>query len=133
MPASVLRPLLSLVAFTLSLSAGAARGAPERERERERERAVHQSPMKMNAYDFSADAIDGSMGATPGGAQDIQYFRDRVKAGEIPHANTFTPEGLFSEHDLPLAAGRACDQTLCTVGEATGAALIAQPEVQYLV
>lgn len=132
MPASVLRPLLSLVAFTLSLSAGAARGAPERERERERERAVHPSPMKMNAYDFSADAIDGSMGATPGGAQDIQYFRDRVKAGEIPHANTFTPEGLFSEHDLPLAAGRACDQTLCTVGEATGAALIAQPEVQYL-
>lgn len=118
-----------LTLATLTLCMGPAHGTPERERERERH------PMKAHAYDFSAESFAApspAMGATPGGAQDIQYFRDRVKAGEIPHANTFTPEGLFSEHDLPLAAGSVCDQTLCTVGEAGRAALIAQPEVQYL-
>ncbi|MCY0985648.1 VWA domain-containing protein [Nannocystis sp. ILAH1] len=121
-----LRSLVCLAAFALLTTA--AEAAPERERERK------ESHHRMKAYDFSADVMAPSpaMGATPGGAQDIQYFRDRAKAGEIPHPNTFTPEGLFSEHDLPLAAGRACDQLLCTVGEATGAALLAQPEVQYL-
>ena len=40
--------------------------------------------------EFSDDAFSGayapapSMGATPGGAQDIGYFRDRVAAGELP-------------------------------------------------
>jgi Ca-activated chloride channel family protein len=109
--------------------------APDRERERKHRVAAPSAAV----YDFDMDTIAGEMlspeasfGATPGGAQDIQYFRDRVKAGEIPHPNTFTPEGLFSEHDLPLAAGRACDQLLCTVGEATTAHLIAQPEVQYV-
>jgi hypothetical protein len=58
------------------------------------------------------------MGATPGGAQDITFFRDRVLAGEVPHPNTFTPEGLFSEHDLPLRAGPPCPQLLCVAGEA---------------
>ncbi|WAS98930.1 vWA domain-containing protein [Nannocystis punicea] len=126
-----LRPLACLAAFTLLTTA--AEAAPPDKDERERR------PMKVQAYDFAADAlVEGmmapspSMGATPGGAQDIQYFRDRVKAGEVPHPNTFTPEGLFSEHDLPLAAGRTCDQLLCTVGEATGATLLAQPDVQYL-
>ena len=33
------------------------------------------------------------LGATPGGAQDISYARERITAGEIPHPNTFTPEG----------------------------------------
>lgn len=110
--------------------------APAPDRERERDRPSHR---KAFSYDFEMDAVSGAlaapspgMGATPGGAQDIQYFRDRVKNGEIPHPNTFTPEGLFSEHDLPLAAGRACDQLLCTAGEATAATLLAQPEVQYL-
>lgn len=124
-----LRSLACLAACTLLASPAGA--APDKERERQ--------PHRAKMHDFSADSFAGemmapspAMGATPGGAQDIQYFRDRVKAGEIPHPNTFTPEGLFSEHDLPLAAGRTCDQTLCTVGEATGAALLAQPDVQYL-
>ena len=127
--------MLSLSSTLASLAALTLLVAPAPEREREREK--HPMRMKVNAYDFGDDAFGGvsaspSMGATPGGAQDIQYFRDRVKAGEIPHPNTFTPEGLFSEHDLPLAAGGACPQFLCTVGEATAATLIAQPEVQYL-
>ena len=93
----------------------------------------------MTVYDFDMDTVAGemlapspSMGATPGGAQDVAYFRDRVQAGEIPHPNTFTPEGLFSEHDLPVAAGKRCAQLLCTVGEAMPAALMVQPEVRYL-
>lgn len=122
---STIRSLVCLAAF--ALFATAVEAAPDKERER------HRHPMKV--YSFEMDSLAApspAMGATPGGAQDIQYFRDRVKAGEVPHPNTFTPEGLFSEHDLPLVAGSACDQLLCAVGEATGAALLAQPEVQYL-
>ncbi len=72
------------------------------------------------------------MGATPGGAQDIAYARDRIAAGEVPHPETFTPEGLFSEHDLPLETGRACKQVVCLTAAATPAELIAQPEVRHL-
>lgn len=90
--------------------------------------------MKMRmSYDFGADSISGEMmGATPGGAQDISYARDQVLAGEIPHAKTFTPEGLFSEHDLPLAGQSSCGQMICVEGEATRGSLLAQPEVRYL-
>jgi len=73
-----------------------------------------------------------SMGATPGGAKDIDYARDRIAAGEIPHASTFTPEGLFSQHDLPLPSTRACNQILCLSAAATKADLISQPEVRHL-
>jgi Ca-activated chloride channel homolog len=72
------------------------------------------------------------MGATPGGAQDIDYARDRIEAGEVPHAATFTPEGLLSQHDLPLDSKRKCSQILCLSGAAARADLIAQPEVRYL-
>lgn len=75
-----------------------------------------------------------SMAATVGGAQDIRYFRDQVAAGQVPHPATFTPEGLFSEHDLPIPdeGGAACRQLLCPVGAATTASLTVQPEVRYL-
>jgi len=96
----------------------------------------------MKVYDFSPDALaapmpaapsaSGGMSATAGGAKDITYFRDRVGSGEIPHPNVFTPEGLFSEHDLPLRKGAGCAQLFCTVGEAAPAVLIAQPEVRFL-
>ncbi len=77
-------------------------------------------------------AADGDFGATPGGAKDISFFRDRVAAGEIPHPNVFTPEGLFSEHDLPLVAAKPCKQLFCVNGEAMEASLMVQPEVRYL-
>ncbi len=111
----------------VSLAVSAAARSP-REDERDREKLA---PMRI--MEFSAD----SFGATPGGAQDIGFFRDRVAAGEIPHPNVFTPEGLFSEHDLPMKGAEAdksaaCKQLLCVAGEATDVGLIVQPEVRYL-
>lgn len=73
-----------------------------------------------------------SMGVTAGGAQDIGYFRDRVAAGDIPHAAVFTPEGLFGEHDLPITGEGRCAGLLCPVAAGTEARLIAQPEVRWL-
>ena len=72
------------------------------------------------------------MGATVGGAKDITYARSTVGQGEIPHPNVFTPEGLFSEHDLPLDGNTACNQLFCATGAAIPATLVAQPEVRYL-
>jgi len=72
------------------------------------------------------------MGATPGGAQDIDYARDRINAGEVPHPNTFTPEGLFSQYDLPLDDGRKCTKVLCLASAATRSNLIVQPEVRHI-
>lgn len=72
------------------------------------------------------------MGATPGGAQDIDFARDRIEDGEVPHAKTFTPEGLLSQHDLPLPPTRACKQILCLEAVATKADLLAQPEVRHI-
>ncbi len=86
--------------------------------------------MRMAAPAYNFDAAE--LGATPGGAQDIAYFRDRVRYGEIPHPNTFTAEGLFSEHDLPLTTRTRCQQLLCATGEAVPAGLLVQPEVRYL-
>lgn len=73
-----------------------------------------------------------SLGATPGGAQDIAYFRDRVEAGEVPLPEVFTPEGLFSEHDLPLSADAPCERLLCTNAKAVAGQLAAQPDVRWL-
>jgi Ca-activated chloride channel family protein len=52
------------------------------------------------------------MGVTPGGVQDIGLARDIIESGGIPPAESFTAEGLFSEHDLPID-GPACEQELC--------------------
>ncbi|MDP2305610.1 MAG: VWA domain-containing protein [Pseudomonadota bacterium] len=85
--------------------------------------------------DFSGLEVSASMpsmSATPGGAQDIRYFRDQVKAGAVPHPNVFTPEGLFSEHDLPVPGGAPCAQLLCPVGAAMPAQLTLQPDVRIL-
>jgi Ca-activated chloride channel family protein len=89
-------------------------------------------------FDFEGFGIEGnlvspsSLGVTPGGAQDISYFRDRVEAGEVPLPEVFTAEGLFSEHDLPLVATRRCERLVCTNVAATEASLLVQPEVRWL-
>jgi len=72
------------------------------------------------------------MGATVGGAKDITYARSAVSQGQIPHPNVFAPEGLFSEHDLPLDANAACSQLFCATGGAIAGSLIVQPDVRYL-
>jgi Ca-activated chloride channel family protein len=124
-------PFLSRVAGPLcaaSLLLGSAfASAHARPRPDDEDEPKPAAAMRMK-MDFAAEAL----GATPGGAQDIGYFRDRVNAGEIPHPNTFTPEGLFSEHDLPIASNRPCKRLFCVVGEATDARLLVQPEIRYL-
>ena len=122
---------LALCAAVLlpGLADGRSPARHEPDEERERHKMEMRMPAPTPAYHFSADM---EMGATPGGAQDIAFFRDRAAKGEVPHPNAFTPEGLFSEHDLPLTTHTRCMQTLCATGEAVGAGLLVQPEVRYL-
>ena len=76
--------------------------------------------------------IRSKFSATPGGAQDIGYFRDRVRDGEVPHPNVFTPEGLFSEHDLPLRSDGECRRLICTNAQAMEGRLLVQEDVRFL-
>jgi Ca-activated chloride channel homolog len=113
--------IMGLLLITASSASG------RRPDDKDRPPAKHPSPYKLRAA-----APSPRMGATPGGAQDIDYARDRIQAGEVPHANTFTAEGLLSQHDLPLDSRRKCSQILCLSGAATRADLIAQPEVHQI-
>lgn len=84
-------------------------------------------------YSASSSVAGARMGATVGGAKDSNYFRDAVKRGEFPHPNTITPEGLFSEYDLPLKAQNAKGRDLLMLdGEAMPARILTQPGVRYL-
>ncbi len=61
----------------------------------------------------------GGLGVVAGGAQDFSLIRALVDAGRVPQADDFVTEGLFAEHDLPLAAP-PCTRLLCLgVAEAT--------------
>lgn len=55
---------------------------------------------------------ESALGATIGGAQDIGYARKLIEAGKVPQFIDFSPEGLFSEHDIPTPAS-SCDEKLC--------------------
>jgi Ca-activated chloride channel homolog len=54
----------------------------------------------------------GNYGATPGGAQDINYARTLIAEGQVPQASAITVEGLISEHDIE-SSGPECDDLLC--------------------
>ncbi len=112
---------LALLAFFGLMGLFVAPAVGQEEEEEEAEPCM----MEMS---FAAD----SLGATPGGAQDIGWFREAVESGDVPHPNTFTPEGLLSEHDLPLATGERCNELLCVTGQAIEARLLVQPDVRYL-
>lgn len=118
------RVFVGLLGFALLAAATAAAAAPRSDDEDDA------SPRAV--YDFADDFAMGEMSASPGGAQDIAFFRDRVRDGEIPHPAVFTPEGLFSEHDLPAAKGARCGHLLCPRGQAIDARLLVQPEVRHL-
>ncbi len=53
------------------------------------------------------------LGATPGGAQDMGLARAKIAEGQVPTLDDFTPEGLYSEHDLEIADAPPCGKTLC--------------------
>jgi len=79
-------------------------------------------PLLLATACTSADSMVGTMGGndlgvTPGGSQDIGYARDIIEAGGIPSEDSWSPEGLFSEHDLPLD-GPDCTELLCPRAQA---------------
>lgn len=76
--------------------------------------------------------VTGSF-VTQGGAKDVNYLRGEVEQARIPHPETFTAEGLLSEHSVVLASSVECRQVFCLVGESIDADLITQPEARYLV
>jgi Ca-activated chloride channel family protein len=53
-----------------------------------------------------------TLGATVGGAQDIGYARQLIESGRVPRFLDFSPEGLYSEHDIPTPASE-CNEKLC--------------------
>lgn len=53
-----------------------------------------------------------SASVTAGGAQDINHARQLIAAGQVPNLNAIVPEGLLSEHDLPVE-GPECTMTFC--------------------
>ena len=59
-----------------------------------------------------ASARIQSLGATVGGAQDIGYARQLITSGQVPNFIDFSPEGLYSEHDIPTPEND-CDGKLC--------------------
>ena len=64
----------------------------------------------------SGASTSGSMGATPGGAQDNGLAQTQVNQGSVPKPEAFTVEGLLNQYDLPLES-QACpqDQALCII------------------
>src|SRR4029450_10837479 len=54
---------------------------------------------------------------TQGGAKDVNFLRGEVEQSRIPHPDTFTAEGLLSEHDIVIEGGKACAQGFCLVAE----------------
>lgn len=67
----------------------------------------------LTACDASlAGGPEGGLGATPGGVQDMGFARELIANGQVPPAEAFVVEGMFSEHDLPLN-GAACSRILC--------------------
>ncbi|MBI2389180.1 MAG: VWA domain-containing protein [Deltaproteobacteria bacterium] len=72
------------------------------------------------SMDAASGAPPGSMGATPGGAQDAGLFRAKIARGEVPRSDELHVEGMLAEHDLPVL-GEPCTRALC-LGSATAIA-----------
>jgi Ca-activated chloride channel family protein len=66
----------------------------------------------------------GGLGATPGGAKDINQARAVVAAGQVPTADRITVEGLISQHDIPIS-GAPCSALFCVRPEAARAPSLA--------
>ena len=115
------------------------RAAPssQPEKDKDEDEVVILSPFEVSAscsagYTATSTLAGTRLGATVGGAKDVRYFRDAVASGDFPHPNTITAEGLFSEHDLPLACRTESKDLFILTGEAMPAQLLTRPEVKYL-
>jgi Ca-activated chloride channel family protein len=75
----------------------------------------------------------GNLGATVGGVQDINFFRSGAGRGDVPHPDTITAEGLFSEHDLPIDLGVKSNDLFVVQAAAIPAQFAVMPEVTHLV
>ena len=84
-------------------------------------------------FDDGQIIVTGSMSVRQGGMQDIRHFRSEAENGDMPRPDSLTAEGLMGEHDLALAAKRACAQLLCLDTEAMPAAFPSRPEDRILV
>lgn len=107
------------------------------EKDKDVEDVIVLSPFEVTSaasmgYCPSATLAGARLGATVGGAKDARYFREAAASGDFPHPNTITPEGLFSEHDLPLACHSKSRDLFILTGEAMPATLLTRPEVKYL-
>ena len=76
--------------------------------------------------------VTGSAFVTQGGAKDVNYLRGEVEQARIPHPETFTAEGLISEHSVVIESSKPCAQVFCLIAESIDANLIAHPEARYL-
>jgi Ca-activated chloride channel family protein len=56
--------------------------------------------------------VSGGAGARTGGATDWNLARSKVASGQVPTPEDFPAEGLFAQHDMPIA-GAACTDTFC--------------------
>jgi len=106
---------LALAVFFLGTSSSALAVPDDRDRDREIQEVV----------------VTGSF-VTQGGAKDVNYLRGEVEQSRIPHPETFTAEGLLSEHSIVMDSGTPCAQVFCLVADSIDANLIAQPEARYL-
>jgi len=106
---------LALAVFFLGTSSSALAVPDDRDRDREIQEVV----------------VTGSF-VTQGGAKDVNYLRGEVEQSRIPHPETFSAEGLLSEHSIVMDSGTPCAQVFCLVADSIDANLIAQPEARYL-
>jgi Ca-activated chloride channel family protein len=56
---------------------------------------------------MSGGARAGGIGVNVGGAQDIKLVRELIDNGQVPRETQFTAQGLYAEHDLPVAEAPA--------------------------
>jgi len=106
---------LALAVFFLGTSSSALAVPDDRDRDRDIQEVI----------------VTGSF-VTQGGAKDVNYLRGEVEQSRIPHPETFTAEGLLSEHSIVMDSGTPCAQVFCLVADSIDANLIAQPEARYL-
>ncbi|HEY7641149.1 MAG TPA: VWA domain-containing protein [Steroidobacteraceae bacterium] len=90
-------------------------------------------PEERDRHDTVQEVIVTGSFVTQGGAKDVNYLRGEVEQSRIPHPDTFTAEGLISEHSVVIESSAPCAQVFCIVADSIEARLIAQPEARYLI